>query len=475
MLKKLTLILALFSLASCTVTSPTSPTTSWEVTFSPPPKLELIDISSVNNGQTTGTWDAGYYADYPIFTGSYVSDAIRTWLDSEVAKFERDAKDVREYMPDLKPEFSAVFDIHTGSNLTAITYEIYTWAGGAHGQDTSRSFVVDQAGRWVKFSDLFVDYEKNLGAIKTAITESVKKSGTGVFDMMDEGIDQFLSEPNFSISGSTVILMFQKYQVAPGSEGLQYIPLTASGLLKSEFHGSFDYTNTTPSVPPEQKKWANIELQLLYTLYAAEWTKYIALTFDDGPSKANTPQLLDTLKKYGAKATFYVLGKNTSYFPEIVKRASSEGHEIGSHTWDHPQLTRLSRGQMISQRDRTDAAIRGAIGTRGATMRPPYGSYNATVREVFARPIILWDVDTLDWKHRNVSKNISIATSSAHDGAIILFHDIHTTSVASIESVVKRLQSKWYVFVTVSELLKIKNGGKAVTGGVVCTSGGKCK
>lgn len=137
-----------------------------------------------------------------------------------------------------------------------------------------------------------------------------------------------------------------------------------------------------------------------------------------------------------------MLGKNVSYFPDIVKREVAEGHEVGSHSWDHPQLTRLSEGAILAQKNKTDTAIKNATGITPKIVRPPYGSYNATVKRVFKQPIILWDVDTLDWKTRSVTANIKAANTQTHNGSIILFHDIHKSSVDSIDSVIKDLKKK---------------------------------
>src|SRR6184192_1743095 len=101
---------------------------------------------------------------------------------------------------------------------------------------------------------------------------------------------------------------------------------------------------------------------------------YIAMTFDDGPSATLTPKLLDLLAAHHIKATFFVIGENVAEHSEIVARAAREGHEIGNHSWSHPNLAKMSQESVRSQLQRTDDAIKNATGERPTLMRPPYGS-----------------------------------------------------------------------------------------------------
>jgi peptidoglycan/xylan/chitin deacetylase (PgdA/CDA1 family) len=129
---------------------------------------------------------------------------------------------------------------------------------------------------------------------------------------------------------------------------------------------------------------------------------YIAMTFDDGPSATLTPKLLDILAAHRIKATFFVIGENVAEHPEIVARAAREGHEIGNHSWSHPNFGKMSDDGVRSQLQRTDDAIKSAIGSRPTLLRPPYGSITARekrwIHDQFGYEIILWDVDPYDWK-----------------------------------------------------------------------------
>lgn len=187
--------------------------------------------------------------------------------------------------------------------------------------------------------------------------------------------------------------------------------------------------------------------------------KYVALTFDDGPSAAYTPKVLDILRQHGAKATFFVLGENAARNKAILARAAAEGHEIGSHTWSHVKLTGKSRDTIISEMNRTSEVVRQATGHLPCVMRPPYGATNKDVTsfmmQQYGMPSILWDVDTVDWKHPGVGTVISRAVNGARSGSIILLHDIHGSTLAAVEGVVKGLQARGFKLVTVSELIRL--------------------
>lgn len=182
--------------------------------------------------------------------------------------------------------------------------------------------------------------------------------------------------------------------------------------------------------------------------------KRVALTFDDGPDAKVTPQVLAILKKYDAKATFFMVGTNVSKNPAIVEQVYEAGHEIGNHTWNHPKLTSLSTSAVKQEVDKTSNAIYNAIGQYPTVFRPPYGATNDKVRSVITMPSILWSIDTLDWKHRNADKVLSYVKASAKDGSIILMHDIHQSTANGLENVILYLQKQGYEFVTVSEILQ---------------------
>ncbi len=191
--------------------------------------------------------------------------------------------------------------------------------------------------------------------------------------------------------------------------------------------------------------------------------KLIALTFDDGPSPYTTPRLLDILKGRDVKATFFVLGTMAQKSPEILRREANDGHEVASHTMYHNQLTLLSASQIRAEAVEMDRIFTEILGTRPPFTRPPYGAFNMAVGEALGQPAILWSIDPRDWADRNASVVCSRVTGAARDGAIILVHDIHATTVDAVPCIIDTLRSWGYEFATVSELAATK-GVKLVNG-----------
>ena len=184
---------------------------------------------------------------------------------------------------------------------------------------------------------------------------------------------------------------------------------------------------------------------------------YIALTFDDGPSKATTPRLLDILAKRGVKVTFFVLGENVQTNPDILKREVAEGHEIGNHSWNHPNLAKMSDAAVRSQIERTQDEVFQITGNKPKVMRPPYGSFTEHQRkwanEQFGVKIALWEVDPLDWKRPGSPVVAQRILTNTRPGYIILAHDIHAQTVDAMAETIDGLLAKGFKFVTVSELI----------------------
>jgi len=184
--------------------------------------------------------------------------------------------------------------------------------------------------------------------------------------------------------------------------------------------------------------------------------KLIALTFDDGPSPANTGRLLDILKEKNVKATFFVLGNLAERNPALVQREEAEGHEVGSHTPYHNQQTKLSPAGIQSEAATMNQIFINVLGHSPVFTRPPYGSVNDSVRANLNQPLILWSIDPEDWKYRNAATVRANVVRNAHDGAIALMHDIHATTVDAVPGIIDDLRAQGYEFLTVSELAKAR-------------------
>lgn len=184
--------------------------------------------------------------------------------------------------------------------------------------------------------------------------------------------------------------------------------------------------------------------------------KYIALTFDDGPNY-NTNKVLDILEENNVPATFFVLGNRIKGNENILKRMVSSKMEIGNHTFNHLLLTKYKEDKVKSEINDTSNLIFEVTGKYPTLLRPSYGSCNKMIKRIVDTPIIIWDIDTLDWKYHNSRRISNRVINKVKDGDIVLMHDIYSATANALEIIIPSLKSKGYTFVTVSDLFYYKN------------------
>lgn len=184
----------------------------------------------------------------------------------------------------------------------------------------------------------------------------------------------------------------------------------------------------------------------------------IALTFDDGPYPKVTGHILDVLEKNGVCATFFVLGSRIEGHEDMLTRMDELGCEIGNHSFSHADLTRLSKADCQRELSDTDAEIRRVTGHEASVVRPPYGYYNKTVMSAAGRPLILWTVDTNDWRGKAPGEIADYVIQQAKEGSVILMHDQQTQTADAMEMIIPTLIDEGFRFVTVSELIRLTGG-----------------
>ena len=189
----------------------------------------------------------------------------------------------------------------------------------------------------------------------------------------------------------------------------------------------------------------------------------IALTFDDGPSTAYTPVLLDGLKERGVHATFFLIGKNIEQGDnaDIVKRMYEEGHLIGNHTYSHVEITKLDDESAYKEISRTNELIEGITGARVEFMRPPFGSWQKELEARVQVIPVMWTVDPLDWATENVDEIVNKVVTEVEENDMILLHDCYDSSVKAALRIIDLLQAEGYRFVTADELIRI-NGSRDI-------------
>lgn len=183
--------------------------------------------------------------------------------------------------------------------------------------------------------------------------------------------------------------------------------------------------------------------------------KYIAFTFDDGPSKY-TKELLKTLELNDSTATFFMLGNRMKYNEEIVKEVYKSSSEVASHTYSHKNLNKLSKDDILKEINSTSIIFNKITNDNIKYIRPPYGNYNDTVKST-KFPIILWNIDPKDWLVKDSTKVYNSVLKHACDGCIVLMHDLYPTTIEAVKMLIPKLNSLGYEVVSISDLAKYKN------------------
>ncbi len=204
------------------------------------------------------------------------------------------------------------------------------------------------------------------------------------------------------------------------------------------------------------------------TVHAEAPQKYIALTFDDGPSGRCTERLLDGLAARDVHATFFLCGYRVEQYPALAARIAQEGHEIGSHSDRHEFFTHMSAEAVCDDLQKAEEKISAATGQKPYLLRPPGGLYdpNVLARSACAEaPVLLWSIDPEDWRNRPAAAVVDFVVRHAENGDIILLHDMHDSSVEAALHIIDLLEPRGFVFLTVSELALLSGtpleGGKA--------------
>lgn len=183
--------------------------------------------------------------------------------------------------------------------------------------------------------------------------------------------------------------------------------------------------------------------------------KYVALTFDDGPSSF-TEEIIDLLQKYDYNATFFVLGNKLNLnYKDILKKSIKNGNEIGVHGYSHRSFTKMRQATMEEEITKTKKYIKNLTGYESTLVRPPYGNITKTIKNYNLGPYILWNNDTLDWKLRDANKISSRLINSIEDKSIILMHDTYLTTFKALEIILPYLKENNYVVTTVSKIYEL--------------------
>ncbi len=214
------------------------------------------------------------------------------------------------------------------------------------------------------------------------------------------------------------------------------------------------YLETDGEIPAEI--WAGLDEGTQEAI--AEGTKYVALTFDDGPRYETTSALLDGLAERGVQATFFVIGTQImcGENKEILLRMKEEGHQVGNHTFSHARLLSTQLNTAEEEIRKNDVILTTILGEGEYWLRPPYGLIDNVRAKLVKTPMIHWTLDPEDWKLLDAKKVADCVVEHVEEGDIILLHDFYPSSVEAALQIIDRLQPEGYSFVTVEELFRIQ-------------------
>ena len=182
----------------------------------------------------------------------------------------------------------------------------------------------------------------------------------------------------------------------------------------------------------------------------------IALTFDDGPYPKVTQRIVNALLENNSRATFFQVGSRMEKHEEFVLNMANEGMQIGNHTYTHVIFNQYNIEQCISELNDTNDLMNRVIGVQSFVVRTPGGAYNEALLAAINGPIILWSMDTLDWKNQDADRIVNQILNEVKDGDIILMHDLYETTAEACEVVIPELIKRGYQLVTVDELFYYK-------------------
>lgn len=350
---------------------------------------------------------------YPKFINMKIDAYTRLYVHNYIKEFKKRIDEEKEYLRiDYKVSFikdNMIINLNIDDSTNI--------------KRNSKSFIVDtKSGDIVKSINFLKKYEISDYLIK----EKLKKKYSKILNKELQAVD--INNTDISVRDNKVFITFNDIK-----SNINYVPYIEFYVRKNMQEYVY-------------KEFDNNDIKN---------KKFIALTFDDGPADA-TNDVIDALSNNNSKATFFVLGSRVRYYKEIMLRQIALGNEIGSHTYSHKNLTRLSKKELENEINSTNIVFNEITNKNITLLRPPYGAINDGVKNASMFPLITWNVDTEDWLKKDAKKIADHVLKNVKDGDIVLMHDIYFETAEAVKIMVPELIEKGYTLVTVSELAKIK-------------------
>src|SRR5690554_440207 len=432
---------------------------------------DSIQVKNIQIGSETTSDKNRFHTSYPSTMYEFINKHQEEFAQAYLQEFQSAVNNSREEAV-AGLDFGQHFELIESTPATiGFLIERYTSYGNNYDSQFFTHIYDIKEEKRLQFSALFAPQE-NFDKLAALVKEKVKAAlqekmnemegltssdKSTLWKNMQEQLDEgtMATDKNYHAftwdESGNLSIYFDKYQVASGDYGNIEIKLTPElykHLVTKKYQQLFH-------IQPEKVDTSGASDESLTTspkTFEVDCSKVpcVAITFDDGPA-ARTSQLLDILKQHEVKATFFVLGKSAKVQKNTLLRAYKEGHQIGNHSWDHKDLKNLSEEEIGNQIFKTNDVISEITGAQTQVLRPPYGSFNQLVKNHAKLPIILWNLDPLDWKDRN-AELVANRMAEAQVNGIVLAHDIHKSTVEAIPEVIAKLKAKGYHLVTIDNL-----------------------
>lgn len=400
----------------------------------------------VGNAQKLASYQENitYDMQFPYIGNSNIDKTIFKHITDKIDDFMSDNSDYRANGNNNRKElYSSYQTFSYGDNNLSIEIQYLT-------KDPSSKTEIETVETMIFNGEKLISNESVFKSQKIDIVvESIKESllsndkYKSDFEKNSNAIPESIEAvKNFVFSDDSVIFFYAPGSILPVQHGVVSVEIP-----KEKIQEAFSSSSPAPFKGPKSSAREAVE----------QGRPIIALTFDDGPMDGKTDIILDELEKHDAHATFFVVGNQAEKCPNILKRQIDLGCEIGNHTYSHAALSNLSTSQIENQINKTNNIVEQATGIIPSLVRPPYGSKNQTVKNTVKAPLILWNIDTLDWKTKNAKSTINKVLNEAADGQIVLMHDIHDTTVEAVKTIIPKLVEKGFYLATVSEMFEAKN------------------
>ncbi|WP_299399141.1 polysaccharide deacetylase family protein [uncultured Gelidibacter sp.] len=432
---------------------------------------DAIQINTIQVGSETTNDKNRFHTSYPSTAYDFINTHQEAFAQAYLKEFQKNIKDDNEKAV-AGLDFGQHFEIiESTPSILAFLIERYTSYGNNYNTQYFTHLYDLEENKRLEFSNLFYpqeNFDKLANIVKSKTTDILTEKINAMEGLTDSDRTALMKSTQEMIAQGTeptnknyhafswdasgnLTIYFDKYQVASGDHGnieVQLAPETYKDLVAKKYQYVFHIKAEETDIATPIIKDTTTSQKVFDIDCSKE--PCVAITFDDGPAK-HTSQLLDILKEHGVKATFFVLGKSAKIQKNTLLRAYKEGHQIGNHSWDHKDLKKLSEPDILNQIQNTNEAISEITGADVHVMRPPYGSFNEIVKNKAGMPIILWNLDPLDWKDRN-PEIVAQRMSDAKTNGIVLAHDIHKSTVEAMPAVIKSLKAKGYHLVTIDNL-----------------------